>query len=99
MNQIEKYFNAEKYESLLFLILGTAAIALAVYFLSKVKQPFYDGIAYPFIAIALIEIVVGGSVYFRSPKDIARVNEIVQTNKSRIVQDLLCHTSSTINSK
>ncbi|OYU94422.1 MAG: hypothetical protein CFE21_15540 [Bacteroidetes bacterium B1(2017)] len=87
MNQVEKYFNAEKYESLLFVLIGIIAIALASYFLSKVKQPFYDGMAYPLITIALIEIVVGSSIYYRSPKDIVRVNQIVQTDKSKIEQD------------
>jgi multidrug transporter EmrE-like cation transporter len=84
MNQIEKYFNAEKYESVLFVLVGMVAIATATYFFVRVKQSFYYGMAYPLIAVALIQIVVGGSVYFRSPKDIARVTEIVQTNKVKI---------------
>ena len=84
MNQIEKYFNAEKYESLLFVLVGINAIAFALYFILKLKQPFYNGMAYPIIAVALLQIVVGGSVYFRSPKDIARVQEIMQNNKTRI---------------
>jgi hypothetical protein len=84
MNQIEKYFNAEKNESILFVLVGVVAIFIATYFLVKLKQPFYDGMAYPLIAVALIQIIVGSSVYFRSPKDIARVNEIVQINKAKI---------------
>jgi len=40
--------------------------------------------AYPLIVIALIQIFVGSSVYFRSPKDIVRVDEIVQNNKAKI---------------
>jgi hypothetical protein len=84
MEQISKYFNAEKYESVLFVVVGIVAIALAAYFFIKIKQPFYDGMAYPLIAIALIQMVVGSSVYFRSPKDIARVNQLVQTEAARI---------------
>jgi hypothetical protein len=34
--------------------------------------------------IALIQLVVGSSVYFRSPKDIARVNQIMQTETAKI---------------
>jgi hypothetical protein len=67
MEQITKYFNAEKNESLLFVAVGVMAIALATYFFVKMKQPFYDGMAYPLIAVALIQIIVGGLVYFRSP--------------------------------
>lgn len=84
MEQISKYFNAEKSESVIFILLGFVAIAFAAYFFMKIKQPFYNGMAYPFIAIALIQIVVGSSVYLRSPKDIVRVNQIVQTDKSKI---------------
>ena len=84
MNPIEKYFTAEKYESVLFVLLGVTAIAFAIYFLLKVKQPFYIGMSFPLIAVALIQIIVGSTVYIRSPKDILRVNEIVQTNRAKI---------------
>ncbi len=84
MNQITKYFNAEKYESIVFVLVGIVAICFATYFFIKVKQPFYNGMAYPLIVIALIQLTVGGSVYLRSPKDIERVNQIVQTDKSKI---------------
>ncbi|MBK9734351.1 MAG: hypothetical protein IPO92_05025 [Saprospiraceae bacterium] len=79
-----KYFNAEKSESLIFILVGLIAIILSMYFILKVKQPFYNGMAYSLIAIALIQITVGSSVYMRSPKDIVRVNQIVQTDKSRL---------------
>jgi hypothetical protein len=49
MNPIEKYFNAEKYESVLFVLVGV-------------------------VAFALIQIIVGGSVYFRSPKYLQHLN-------------------------
>lgn len=39
---------------------------------------------YPLIAIALIQIVVGSSVYFRSPKEILRVKHIIQTDQQKI---------------
>jgi hypothetical protein len=84
MNPVEKYFGAEKAESFLFVLVGLVAITLAVYFFAKLKQPFYNGIAYPLIAIALIQITVGGSVYLRSSKDIARVNQMIQIDKTRI---------------
>jgi uncharacterized membrane protein len=84
MEQISKYFNAEKYESVLFVMVGIIAIIFAAYFLVKVKQPFYKGMAYPLIAVAIIQIVVGTSIYFKSPKDILRVNNIVEHEKSKI---------------
>lgn len=84
MEQISKYFNAEKYESVLFVLMGFVAIFFATYFFIKVKQPFYNGMAYSLILVALIQITVGGSVYLRSPKDILRVNQIVQNGKPKI---------------
>ena len=84
MDSIKNYFNAEKYESVLFVLVGVAAITTAIYFLLKLKQPFYNGLACALIAIALIQVVVGTSVWLRSPKDIERVSNIVKNNTSKI---------------
>lgn len=84
MNSIEKYFNAEKSESILFVLVGVMAILFATYFFTKLKQPIYNGMAYPFIAVAMIQIVVGGSIFVRSPKDILRVNHIVGNERLKI---------------
>ena len=84
MDAVSNYFNAEKIESMFFVLVGVAAISLASYFFVKIKQPFYNGISYPLIAIALIQITVGSSVYLRSPKDIIRVNAIIQSDNSKI---------------
>ena len=84
MEQITKYFNAEKSESIIFVLVGFLAILLSSYFLIKLKQPFYNGMAFSLIAIALIQLTVGSSVYLRSSKDIERVNQIVKTDKSKI---------------
>jgi hypothetical protein len=84
MEQVNKYFTAEKNESILFLIVGFAAIAVGLYFLIKIKEPFYNGLAYPLIAVAILQIIVGGTVLVRSPKDISRVNTIIQNNKVNI---------------
>jgi hypothetical protein len=87
MQLIEKYFNAEKYESVLFIIVGLTAIGFAINYLTKVKLPFYNGMAYPLIIVALIQLVVGTTVLIRSPKDIARVNTIVHTDKAKIASE------------
>jgi hypothetical protein len=58
------YFKAEKRESLLFMAVGFAAIAASV-FLWRTASP-WRGMAYPLITIALIQIMVGSTVYFRT---------------------------------
>ncbi|HTS45543.1 MAG TPA: hypothetical protein VMH01_14190 [Puia sp.] len=63
---IEKYFIAEKNESLLFLALGIIAILLSVLFFSFLKTNFYKGAAIPLLAIGLIQAVVGYTVYART---------------------------------
>ncbi|MFN6083187.1 MAG: hypothetical protein ACK44P_10385, partial [Bacteroidota bacterium] len=77
METITKYFNAEKYEGVLFVLTGVLAIAIATYSLTKIKVPFYNGLAYPLIAVAIIQIVVGSAVYFRSPQDIKRMDNFI----------------------
>ncbi len=66
---IEKYFTAEKQESLLFLAIGIAGIILAVVFWFVVKSPAYKGAAVPLILVGLLLGVVGYTVYMRSDSD------------------------------
>jgi hypothetical protein len=84
LKQVTTYFNAEKFESLFFVGVGMIALAVSAYFLMVIQQPFYNGVSYPFIGVALIQITVGTSVFFRSPKDILRVNEYLQADLSKI---------------
>ena len=60
---IEKYFNAEKSESLLFIIIGITAIVLALIFLFYLKTNWYKGFAIPFILIGLLQFIIGFIVY------------------------------------
>ncbi len=86
LSPIENYFTAERAEALLFVLIGVLAIMLSLYFLIKIKKPFFAGIACSLMAIALIQIVVGASVYFRSPKDIQRVSRYIQSEPAHIAQ-------------
>jgi hypothetical protein len=85
MNPIVKYFTGEKLESFLFLGLGLLGIALAVIFLSVTKTSFMKGIAIPFILVAALEIMVGLTLIYRSPKDIIRV-ETYLSKKTEMIQ-------------
>jgi len=79
MENIQTYFNAERAESLVFIAIGIIAFAAGIYFLFSFKKPFYTGIAWPLIIIAVIQIFVGGAVFIRSPKNIARVEIMFST--------------------
>ena len=72
------YFKAEKRESLLFMALGFAAIAASVY-LWRTGSP-WRGMAYPLIAIALIQIVVGSTVYFRTDAQVLGLHRLLASD-------------------
>lgn len=80
MENIQLYFNAERAESMVFIAIGIVASVAGIYFLLFFKKPFYTGIAWPLIIIAVIQLFVGGAVFIRSPKDIARVEIMFSTN-------------------
>jgi membrane protein YdbS with pleckstrin-like domain len=72
---IYKYFIAEKQESLLFLIVGISAVLLAVvcWFFIKSNPSFFKGAAIPLLAIGLIQVVVGYTLYSRTDKQKADI--------------------------
>ncbi len=70
---IEKYFIAEKQESLLFIIVGLLAILIPIICNILFDTRAWKGAAIPLIAIGLIQVVVGYTVYNRSDKDRMRV--------------------------
>lgn len=66
---IEKYFTAEKQESLLFVFIGVAGIITAIIFFFFLKTSFHKGAAIPFLLMGLLLGVIGYSVYKRSDGD------------------------------
>jgi ABC-type xylose transport system permease subunit len=81
---IEKYFTAEKQESLFFLILGLMAVLAALALLYFTKSNFWRGFAMPLILIGILQVVVGYTVYTRSDKDRTRVVYALDMNPETI---------------
>jgi hypothetical protein len=71
---IEKYFIAEKQESLVFLIIGIAAILLALLFYNVVRTQVYRGAAFPLLILGLVQAIAGYAVYIKS--DDQRVSQV-----------------------
>lgn len=69
---IEKYFTAEKSESLLFVVIGAAGIVTAIIFFFFLKTSFYKGAALPLLLIGMLLGIVGFTVYKRSDADRTR---------------------------
>ncbi|HRP55104.1 hypothetical protein [Agriterribacter sp.] len=65
---IEQYFIAEKSAGLLFLILGIAAVLIAVVFFTFLKSPIYKGAAWPLIILGALQAGIGYTIYARSDK-------------------------------
>ena len=70
---IEKYFIAEKQEAFVFICVGVAAIVVAMLGLLLWKTQFWKGAAIPLILIALLQLIVGYTIYNRSDADRVRV--------------------------
>ncbi len=87
MNPIIKYFNGEKSESYVFIIIGLFAFALALYFIFVLKSSFWKGVAIPFLIVALLEFIVGYTIVNRSSKDIVRVETFIQNQTQNIKTD------------
>lgn len=84
MNPIVKYFNAEKAESLLFMGFGVFAIILSVYFFFFIKVGFWKGLAIPLVFFSIIQIVIGTTIFMRSPIDNLRVETILKNEPHKI---------------
>lgn len=63
-----RYFSAEKSEAALFIAVGIAAVVIS--FLLW-RDPVYRGIVFPLAGVALIQLIVGGTVFFRTDSQLA----------------------------
>jgi hypothetical protein len=73
-SDIEKYFIAEKQESLVFLVIGMAAIVLALILYFMVKTQVCRGLAVPLLVLGLMQAVAGYAVYVKS--DDQRISQV-----------------------
>jgi hypothetical protein len=76
-----RYFSAEKQESLLFLAAGMLAFAVSAW-LVAIGHP-YRGMAVPLVAIGIIQLVVGGTVYARTDAQVAALRAELGANPAR----------------
>ncbi|MFZ1686135.1 MAG: hypothetical protein WAU70_01860 [Flavobacteriales bacterium] len=81
MTHIDTYFRAEKAESILFLLIGLAAIVFALFAWVKWNEPFVKGMTIPLVLIGLIQMTVGGTVLSRTDKQVAALNAQVQQDR------------------
>lgn len=73
------YFSAEKRESLLFLMAGAAAVGASGY-LWITGSP-HRAMAWPLTAVALIQIVVGWTVYTRTGRQVKDLHTLLARDR------------------
>ncbi len=67
-DEMVRYFQAEKAESALFLLAAAAAIAISLVLINSASE--YRWTAAPLLAIALVQLVVGGAVLLRTNRQV-----------------------------
>lgn len=81
---IEKYFFAEKNESILFIVIGVSAILFSVFFFFYFKNNIARGMMIPLIVVGIIQIIVGATVYRKSDKQRIEIIYAFDMNPSLI---------------
>lgn len=84
MNPIVKYFDAEKTYCWIGLLVTLVTIGLAINWFFRTRVTFYNGMAWPFLILGVLLLVICVGVIIRSPSDIRRVSAMVDNNKSLI---------------
>lgn len=82
INQMNSYFTAEKQESLIFVAVGLLAIGISVWLWMNGHR--LKSMAYPLVAIALMQIVVGASVYLRTDAQLSTLSAQLNANPAAL---------------
>ena len=75
-DHLSTYFTAEKQEAMLFMAVGVAALVVSFYLIKA--DSTYKGMVYPLIVVAVIQLVVGSTVYFRTDRQVAALEKLLK---------------------
>jgi lysylphosphatidylglycerol synthetase-like protein (DUF2156 family) len=64
-------------------------LAVSAWYLLVLRKPFFNGMALTLSVVAALQLIVGVTVYQRSPQDTARVQQMVQSAPDRIKSEEL----------
>jgi hypothetical protein len=78
------YFQGERDESYLFLMLGCIGLAVTLYIFFTQGSLFWKGFAVPLMLVSILEVSVAVTLLFRTPKDIARVSHFIEKDPAQI---------------
>lgn len=87
LKEITNYLTAEQQESLLFILVGVLAIGVAVWLWMNGHR--LKSMAFPLVAIAVIQLVVGGTVYLRTDSQVAALTAQLNSAPAQLKSDEL----------
>ena len=81
------YFQGEKLEALIFILpIGLLCMVFGGWLLSEGQPGFSRGVALPFIAMGLVISIIGGTVGFRTPSQVAEIQQAYATNQTEAIE-------------
>ena len=82
INHMNSYFSAEKQESVIFIAVGLLAVGISVWLWMNGHR--LKSMAYPLVAIAVMQIVVGASVYLRTDAQLTTLSAQLNANPAEL---------------
>ena len=82
INNLSSYFVGEKQESVIFIAASLLAIGLSVWLWMNGHR--LKSMAYPLVVIGLMQMVVGGTVYFRTDAQVSTLSAQLQLNPAAL---------------
>lgn len=85
LNALNNYFVAEKQESVIFIVVGLLAIVFSVWLWMNGHR--LKSMAYPLVVIAMMQIVVGSTIYLRTDSQVSTLSTQLQVNPAALKAD------------
>ncbi|HEX8017095.1 MAG TPA: hypothetical protein VF465_17815 [Flavobacterium sp.] len=98
MNNIEKYFNQEKFQCTIAIVISIVLISVSVYLLLSKATLLQKGFAYVSLPLSFLLLVICTSVVIKTPKDIVRITTYYNTEPQKILDNEIPRMNQVMNS-
>ena len=96
ITNLSSYFVGEKQESVIFIAVSLLAIGLSVWLWMNGHR--LKSMAYPLVVIGLMQMVVGGTVYFRTDAQVSTLSAQLQLNPAALKAEETTRMQTVMNS-